>query len=88
LCNITGKAIEVNDLKTYISIFISSEGSKASRITEILCDMGFETTLGSHDFVYDWKNKEVTPTEVINFVDKVQNHLKGMNVRFSISTIK
>jgi len=38
--------------------------------------------------VYDWKNHEVTPTEVVNFVDKVQNKLKGMNVRFSITTIK
>lgn len=78
----------MNDLKTYVSIFISSEGGTASHITKTLCDMGFETTLGSHDFVYDWRNKEVTPTEVVNFVDKVQNHLKGMNVRFSISTIK
>ena len=75
-------------LKTYISIFLSTEGDRASNITEKLTNMGFETTLGSHDFVYDWKNKEVTPTEVINFVDKVQNHLKGTNVRFNISTIK
>lgn len=75
-------------MKTYISIFISSEGDKASRITEKLTGLGFETTLGGHDFVYDWKNKEITPTEVINFVDKVQNQLRGMNVRFSITTIK
>ncbi len=75
-------------MKTYLSIFISSEGDRASNITEKLRDIGFDTTLGSHDFVYDWKNKEVTPTEVINFVDGVQNKLKGMNVRFSITTIK
>ena len=75
-------------MKTYISILISSEGDKASNITEKLTDLGFETTLGGHDFVYDWKKKEITPMEVINFVDKVQNQLKGMNVRFSITTIK
>ena len=75
-------------MRTYISVMISSEGSLASEITEILREEGFETTLGSHDFVYNWKKKDVTSAEVINFVDKIQRKLKGMNVRFSLTTIK
>jgi hypothetical protein len=66
---------------------ISSEGSLASEITDKLRDLGFETSLGSHDFVYDWKDKDVPPTEVIKFVDKVQTQLKGMGVKFNATTI-
>ena len=74
-------------MKTYLSIMISSEGSLASEITEKLRNLGFETSLGSHDFVYTWKDKEIVPNDVIKFVDKVQTQLKGMGVRFSTTTI-
>jgi len=67
---------------------ISSEGSLASEITEKLKNLGFETSLGSHDFVFTWKDKDIAPSEVIKFVDKVQTQLKGMGVRFSTTTIK
>ena len=75
-------------MKTYLSIMISSEGSLASKITEKLKELGFDTSLGSHDFVYNWKDKDIVPAQVINFVDKVQRQLKGMGVRFSTTTIK
>ena len=58
-------------MKTYLSLMISSEGSLASEITEKLRNLGFNTSLGSHDFVYDWKDRDVAPVEVINFVDRV-----------------
>jgi hypothetical protein len=48
-------------------------------------DMGFETTLGSHDFVYHW-GKDATPESVIALVDKVQSKLKGMNVLLQFAT--
>lgn len=67
---------------------ISSEGSSASEITKKMRELGFETSLGSHDFVYNWKDKDIAPAQVINFVDKVQRQLKGMGVRFSTTTIK
>jgi hypothetical protein len=67
---------------------ISSEGSLASEVTEKLRNLGFSTSLGSHDFVYDWKDRDVAPVEVINFVDRVQGQLRGMGVRFSTTTIK
>lgn len=74
-------------MKTYISVLISSEGSQASTISEILCNLGFKTTMGSYDFEYDWKDN-VEHTEVESFIDDVQNKLKGKNVRFNITTIK
>ncbi len=75
-------------MKTYLSVMISSEGALASEITAKLKELGFETSLGSHDFVYTWKEKDIAPAQVINFVDRVQRKLNGMGVRFSTTTIK
>lgn len=74
-------------MKTYISLMISSEGSLASEISEILEDLGFRTTFGSHDFSYDWKKNEVPHSEVKSFIDNVQDQLKGKNVKFNITTL-
>lgn len=74
-------------MRTYVTVTISSEGAKASEITGTFEELGFKTTLGSHDFVYDWKDKSVSADQVINFIDKVQGKLKGMNVMISATTI-
>ena len=58
------------------------------QVTDILIDMGFKSTLGSHDFVYDWKSKDITPSQVIDFVDQVQMKLKGKNVLLQFATVK
>ena len=74
-------------MKTYISILISSDSAKASNISEIFTQLGFERIFGGQDFVYTWK-EDVTTTEVLEFMDNVQNKLKGMKVRYNITTIK
>jgi len=78
---------EVKNLKTYLSVLVSADGEKASEITKILRSLGFETTMGSYDFVYNWK-KDIVYSDVESFIDNVQSKLKGMNVRFNITTIK
>ena len=75
-------------MKTYVTVSVSSDGGLASEITEILIDMGFNTTIGGHDFVYDWGSGDVTADQVIAFVDKVQGKLRGKNVRLHFDTIK
>ena len=77
----------MSELRTYLTVTLSSEGGKASVITEQLAELGFETTLGSHDFVYDWKDKTISADQVINFIDKIQARLKGMQVLISATTI-
>ena len=74
-------------METYIDIFLSTEGEKASIIEKKLKDMGFKTYIGEHDFIYDW-GKIVDPSEVINFVDKIQSNLKGAGVIFKFTTIR
>ena len=77
----------VSVLKTYLSLMISSNGSLASEITDTLQYLGFKTTIGSHDFEYYWKDRIVQPADVLDFINKVQDKLKGMNVRFKLTTI-
>jgi hypothetical protein len=74
-------------MRTYITVTISSEGAKASEINQKFGELGFNSTLGSHDFVYDWKDKNLSADQVINFIDSVQTKLKGMNVMISATTI-
>jgi hypothetical protein len=73
-------------MKTYVTVTISSEGEKASIIAEKFKELGFKSTLGTHDFVYEWKGKDIAPVQVINFVDKVQTKLKGKNVLLNFTT--
>ena len=75
------------NLKTYLSLMINTDSCLPSEITNKLEVLGFETSLGSHDFVYTWKD-EVTHEHVVSFIDRVQQELKGMNVRFNVTSMK
>jgi len=90
-------------MKTYVEVIISTEGEKASVITDIFFEMGFKTTFGQHDFVYNWKKgfkttfgqhdfvynwkKKVTLSEILKFVDSVQRKLNGTGALLKFSTI-
>jgi hypothetical protein len=73
-------------MKTYVEVMISTEGEKASIITDIFFELGFKTTFGQHDFVYNWK-KNVTLSEVLKFIDNVQQKLNGTGAILKFSTI-
>ncbi len=75
-------------MKTHLVLHVSSEGSSASEIVSRLKGLGFSTTLGRYDFVYDWKNKIPTLDEVIQFVDKVIERMKGTDVLMHFSTLE
>ncbi len=73
-------------MKTYVEVMISTEGEKASIITDIFFELGFKTTFGQHDFVYNWK-KNVTLSEVLKFIDNIQQKLNGTGAILKFSTI-
>ena len=73
-------------MKTYLEVMISSNGAKASDITSKLIEMGFETGYGQHDFVYTWK-KDVVMSQLLHFIDQVQEKLKDANVFLKFQTI-
>ena len=74
-------------METYVDIFLNTDGEKASIIEKKLIDMGLKPTIGDHDFVYDW-GKIVDPSEVVNFVDKIQTNLKGTGAILKFKTIR
>jgi len=74
-------------MKTYVEVLVSSEGGKASEITAIFKELGFDTAFGDHDFVYNWKEK-AGMEQVLTFIDHVQGRLKGMGVTLNFSTIR
>ncbi len=67
-------------MRTFLTLFVSSEGSKASAIVDKLGAIGFKPILGTHDFVYNWAITAVTPEAVVELVDRVQDVLKGDQV--------
>jgi hypothetical protein len=73
-------------VKTYLTIWFSSEGSKVSFVTDRLLSLGFQPLTGAYDYVYDWGNS-TTVEEAIWFGDKIQETLKGSDVMFKIETV-
>lgn len=74
-------------MKTYVEVYVSADGAKASEILEILTNIGFQSAFGEQDFVFNWK-KEVVLPEILKFVDKIQSKLKGTGVLLKFTTIK
>lgn len=73
-------------MRTYLTLFVSSEGSKASTIVDKLGAVGFRPILGLHDFVYEWEVRALTAEAVVELVDRVQGILKGDSVFLHFTT--
>ena len=73
-------------MKTYLELTLSSDGEKASVITSKLIDIGFKPGYGQHDFVYEWK-KDVVMSQLLYFIDQVQDKLKDSKVLLKFQTI-
>ena len=74
------------NMKTYFTIWFSSEGADPSTVAQKLQSMGFKPMKGQHDHVYD-KKREPTLAEVLQLVNNVHHTLKGLNVLYKIETI-
>ena len=73
-------------MKTYISVFFSTEGAKPSKVLDALNNLGFEPTTGNFDGVFSW-DSEANLDEAINLADKVVATLKGMGVLVKLETV-
>jgi len=74
-------------MKTYVEVYVSADGEKASVITERLLEIGLKPAIGEHDFVYSWKDNVIL-SEVLKFVDHVQSKLKGSGAILKFSTFR
>lgn len=73
-------------MKTYLTIFVSSEGAPPSEVVERLTRMGFRSIAGPYDFEYEW-NENGTIEEMIEVANQVHATLKGCKVFFKLETV-
>jgi hypothetical protein len=72
-------------MKTYLTIWFSSEGAGPIEVVERLRSLGFKPLKGYHDHVYDW-NRKIELEDILQFTDKIHETLKGLNVLYKIET--
>ena len=73
-------------MRTYVRITFHSEGADPTQVIQVMHDLGFEESMGMHDFVYKWKDKAPLD-EVIKLVTEMHRRIKGLDVHYEITTI-
>jgi len=63
-----------------------SEGADPTKVLAGMRSIGFEESMGMHDFVYRWQDK-ATLDDVIRLVTEMHERLKGLDVYYEITTI-
>lgn len=76
-----------NTWKTYLVLhFGTKNNKKPSEIAEDLKQIGFESSLGTVDFVYEWEDKEPSKDDVLKLADKVSEILEETGAVFNLDT--
>ncbi len=73
-------------MRTYVRMIFHSEGADPQTVLRVMRDLGFEESMGMHDFVYKWKEK-ATFDEVIKLITEMHRRMKGLDVNYEITTI-
>lgn len=73
-------------MRTYVRMVFHSEGASPLDILKVMRELGFEESMGMHDFVYKWKDRAGLD-EVIQLVTKMHARMKGLDVNYEITTI-
>lgn len=73
-------------MRTYVRMIFHSEGAGPAAVVGVMRDLGFEESMGLHDFVFKWKEK-ASLDEVLRLVGEMHAKMKGLNVNYEITTI-
>ncbi|HEY6238749.1 MAG TPA: hypothetical protein VIZ68_06160 [Thermoplasmata archaeon] len=73
-------------MRTYVRMMFHSEGSDPQSVVVVMRSLGFEESMGMHDFVYRWKEKAAFD-DVIRLVTEMHHRLKGLDVQYELTTI-
>ncbi len=73
-------------MRTYVRMTFHSEGADPLKVMDVMRQLGFEESMGMHDFVYKWKEKAALDN-VIRLVAEMHSRLKGLDVNYEITTI-
>jgi hypothetical protein len=71
-------------VKTYLKLEFSSEGAKPSDIIKRLEDLGWKPVIGEYDFVMEAGPGEGVGESFRKMLDKLQDALRCMAVRFTV----
>lgn len=73
-------------MRTYVRMIFHSEGASPSAVLKVMRELGFEESMGMHDFVFKWKER-ATLDEVLKLVTEMHGRMKGLDVNYEITTI-
>ena len=73
-------------MRTYVRMIFDSEGAGPAEVLRVMKEMGFEESMGMHDFVYKWKERAAFD-EVLQLIGTLHGRLKGLRVNYEITTI-
>jgi hypothetical protein len=73
-------------MRTYVRMIFDSEGAGPAEVLRVMKELGFEESMGMHDFVYKWKDR-ASFDEVLQLITSLHNRLKGLRVCYEITTI-
>jgi hypothetical protein len=74
-------------MRTYVRMIFYTEGVSPRDVVPIMRSLGFEESLGMHDFVYKWKRK-VKMDEVLEVIHKMHERLKGKKIGYEVTTVE
>lgn len=73
--------------KTYLIMYLGTKGnSNMMEIVSRVEEIGFISSLGPADFIYDWKGKKPTKEDIFKLGDKLMEKLNGSDVTFNLET--
>ena len=73
-------------MKTYLTVWLNSEGASPTVVVEKLQGMGFKPVKGRYDFVYDW-GRTIELEEILQIGTAVHDTLKGLKVLYKLETV-
>jgi hypothetical protein len=73
-------------MRTYVRMIFDSEGASPAEVLRVMRELGFEESMGMHDFVYTWKER-VALDAVLQLVDRLHKGIKGLRVHYEITTV-
>ena len=76
---------EGDTMRTHLIVYFGTNGVGPSEIAKRVEEVGFTTTFGPYDFVYDWDHAP-KKEEILALGDKVCKALEGTGTVFNLDT--
>ncbi len=72
--------------RTYLILYFGTKDAKPSEVAKNLTNIGFESNIGSVDFVYQWGEEQPTKEQILELADRILEVLKDTGSMFNIDT--